>query len=143
MAETLPYYYTADGQCPPWFEGEKFVYKKFDPSLPHTPKGETYTLTADKSRKIENPYDLRNLRFINPEFVANALQELETKNANEPRSAICVIATGGTIATAMVAGELVPTKGVAEIFDYVGRFYQTTSQLTTISTTAIKFSTIV
>ena len=79
MAETLPYYYTADGQCPPWFEGEKFVYKKFDPTLPHTPKGETYTLTADKSRKIENPYDLRNLRIINPEFVVSALQQLEQK----------------------------------------------------------------
>lgn len=124
MAETLPYYYTAAGECPPWFKEGKFVYQKFDPTLPYTPKGETYTLTTDKSRKIENPYDLRNLRIINPEFVVNALQQLEAKNDTEPRSAICVIATGGTIATAMIGNELVPAKGVEEIFDYVGRFYQ-------------------
>src|SRR3989344_3875479 len=112
----IPYYYTANGQCPPWFEGGKFVYKNFDPTLPYTPKGETYTLNEGKGGTIENPYDLRNLRIIDPEFVVSALEQLETKNYDNPRAAICVIATGGTIATAMIGDELVPTKGVEEIF---------------------------
>lgn len=126
--ETLPYYYTADGQCPPWFEGGHFDPKKFDPTLPYTPKGTTYTLSANPERKIENPYDLRNLRIINPIEVTRTLQELEDTNKTAPRPAICVLATGGTIASAMSKGaeeeELVASVDIQTIFEFVGRFYK-------------------
>ncbi len=125
MTETLelPYYYTASGECPPWFSEGQFKPDLFDATVPYTPKGTTYRLESNPDKVIENPYDLRNLRIINPLEVVRAVEELEVANRTERRPAICVIATGGTIASAMVGDELVPAIDISEIFGYVGRFY--------------------
>ncbi len=125
MIEAQPYYFTHDGKCPPWFDGGLFDPKKFDATLPYTPKGRTYTLPSNPDRIFENPYDLRNMRVLNPAEVTRALQELEDTNKLNQRPAICVIATGGTIASAMSKeGELVASVDIQTIFDYVGRFYK-------------------
>ena len=126
MNENEPYYFTADGKCPPWFdENGLFDPKKFDATLPYNPKGTTYTLPSNPNRAFENPYDLRNLRIINPRRVTESLQALEDSNKLDQRPAICVVATGGTIASAMTKeGELVASVDIQTIFDYVGRFYK-------------------
>ena len=133
MNEHQPYFYTGDGICPPWFEGNVFTPKKYDASFPFKPRGKIYTLSSNPTKEIENPFDLRNLRIIDPQEVLRALQELEDANKNPQtanRPTICVIATGGTIASAMskekqTEGEVVASVDIQTIFEFVGRFYKT------------------
>lgn len=133
MIEELPFFYTKDEVCPPWFEGGRFNPKKYDASFPFKPRGEIYILPSNPTQNLENPYDLRNLRIINPQGVIRALQELEDANKNPQtanRPTICVIATGGTIASAMskeeqTEGEVVASVNIQTIFEFVGRFYKT------------------
>lgn len=133
MSAELPYYYSGDGTCPPWFVEGKFIPKKYDTSYPFISKGEIYVLSSNPTREIESPYDLRNLRIINPQEVLRALQELEDTQKNPQtanRPSICVIATGGTIASAMskeeqTEGEVVASVNIQTIFEFVGRFYKT------------------
>ena len=60
-----PWYFDANGNCPPWFDFRGgFVPDKFDPGAEYIPRGNTYELPANPGRRIENPFDLRNLRVI-------------------------------------------------------------------------------
>lgn len=124
MSAELPYYFSKDEVCPPWFGNGIFNPKKYDPRFPFKPRGETYQLSISQNA-VESPYDLRNLRIINPDEVKRSLQELEEANKDHRLPAICVIATGGTIASAMSGGnELVASVDIQQIFEFVGRFYK-------------------
>ena len=128
MSEQLPYYCTKEGIQPPWFNKKgHFDPKRYDASIPFTPRGTTYSLPLNPNKQFENPYDLDNLRIIEPAEVQRALRELEEANVVQPRPSVCVLATGGTIASAMSKeGELVASVDIQTIFDFVGRFYRLT-----------------
>lgn len=119
--EQLPYFYDVNGNLPSWFNPDGvFDPKRFDPSILYLPKGDTFELAVNPGRKIENPFDLRNLRFINPQDVLDALHKLEESSKNSLPS-ICVVATGGTIATKRVGNTLVPGLDINYLFEYSGK----------------------
>ena len=126
MSEQLPYYCTKEGIQPPWFNKKgHFDPKRYDASIPFTPRGTTYSLPLNPNKQFENPYDLDNLRIIDPAEVQRALRELEEANVVQPRPSVCVLATGGTIASAMSKeGELVASVDIQTIFDFIPSTYR-------------------
>ena len=74
--------------------------------------GETFSLPTNPSLKLENPFDLNNLRIIDPEMVTKAFEDFiknAEKKGNKDKLGTILIGTGGTLS--MVAdskGELHP-----------------------------------
>lgn len=121
MSREKPYYHDKDGQCPPWFKQEgQFDPNSYDPGYPFVPRGEIFETVTNKGHKIESAFDLDNLRIIDPEEVLNACHSLE-KVAENGHPSICVIATGGTIATKREGGSLVPGLDIDFLFEYAGK----------------------
>lgn len=117
--DRLPYYYDASGNLPPWFNNKgKFDPNKYDSGFKFTPRGETYQLQS--GYPLENPFDLRNLRVINPREVIRVSEELKDLNKNDLPSA-CLIGTGGTIAMRKEGESLVPVIDTKFLLEYTGR----------------------
>lgn len=121
MIIEIPYFFSNDGTCPPWFNQEGiFDPNLYNPGFPFQPRGETFELDTNKGLRLENGFDLRNLRIINPVEVLKARDTLEDMSKNH-RPSICVLATGGTIATKREGGILVPGLDIDFLFEYAGK----------------------
>lgn len=120
-AQNTPWYYDAKGNCPPWFDFRgKFVPDLFDPDVEYTPKGATYEIASNPSRLLESPFDLRNLRVIDPKSVVDAVEKLNKVGPSSKRT-VAAIATGGTIASREIKGETVPGLDLNFLVNYSGR----------------------
>ena len=148
IPEVFPYCYDFDYTIPPWvtvdpqkgafqFNLDKFLLEYF-----YYPKGEQYELATNPGRKLENPFDLRNLRFIDPQMVTDAVEKIiafsqseeveavveEDEEGNERKIEIpikdkpiaCMIATGGTIASRMVGGSIKAGVSADKVLRYSG-----------------------
>lgn len=119
--EETPYYFDFDYTLPSWISASgEFDLKKFRPEYFYFPRGDQYELTTNPGKKIENPYDLRNLRFIDPNMVVEAVEKIISfaKTSNKP--IVCAIATGGTIASEMVGQTLKAGVSMDKILAYTG-----------------------
>lgn len=121
MEQVEPYPLNADGSLPKWFTKDGvWDPNKFDAGELYVPKGEVYELASNPGLKLENPFDLRNLRIINPTDVTSALQSLEEQSVNG-RPSLCVIGTGGTISMVLKEGTKRPELDIDSLLDYSGR----------------------
>ncbi|MCK5460997.1 asparaginase [Candidatus Gracilibacteria bacterium] len=107
-----------------WGKG-KFNPDAFDPSIPYEPKGKTYSFSLNPDKKIENPFDLDNLRFFNKKKVERLLELLEDfatdiEKKKDGRQIVSMIGTGGTIAMTDQNGELVPKLDPEYLLKYAG-----------------------
>ena len=132
--ESAQYPLNVDYTRPAWFDqhpipAKGFVLEKFDAGELYIPKGTTYGLESNPGKQLENPFDLRNLRFINPEEVLSSIEILE-KSALEGKFLVCTIATGGTIASELSKEEegkeeaktaLKQEVAIEELLGYTGR----------------------
>lgn len=124
FAGEIPHFYDFDYTIPPWFDSEgSWRHKDFDNEYFYLPKGDTYKLDAQKP--IENPYDLRNLRLIDPAEVIRCVKDLNNLKLdllkNPDLKLLFAIATGGTIASIIEEERIVIGMDMSKIFDYVGR----------------------
>lgn len=88
----------------------------FDPRAPYTPRGSTFHIDTNPEEVFENPFDLKNLRFIDPEEVAAAFARIREKSRLNQRDPIYIyIGTGGTIAMKKVHGSLTPLLKATDI----------------------------
>ena len=86
----------------PWWVAKFNGSIEFDPyefkaSYAYTPRGDTFKVNSNPNYEFENPWNLRNLKFIDPASVDQAIQRIQemAEGNNKP---ICVfIGTGGTI----------------------------------------------
>lgn len=106
--------------------------KLFDPGAEYKPKGTTYELESNPGHALENPFDLRNLRFINPELIVGAVERLD-RTAENGLPGVCVIATGGTIASKRVEGVTKPGLDLDFLFDFAGRQLEQTWNRASVS----------
>ncbi len=104
------WYLDGAGNLPSGFDEDgNFHPAHYDPGAPYVLKGKTFRLVSNPDTPIEDPFDLDNLRFIDPADVRTALENLEKISATSEKELICMIATGGTIAMKKNdKGELVP-----------------------------------
>lgn len=125
LVEVAPHPLNADGSLPPWFskDGSWDPYK-FDASLPYSPKGEVYALLSNPSHQLENPFDLRNLRILDPNVVIDALESIENQSGNG-KDSIIYLGTGGTLSMMEEDGTKKPTLNVDKILEYSGRGLKT------------------
>src|SRR5579862_8571707 len=79
-------------------QGGGFDHYKFDANVQYRPRGTTYTLPTNPDHWMENPFDLRNLRFIDPQAVVKTTEQL-VANFDPNKNAAIFIGTGGTIAS--------------------------------------------
>lgn len=80
----------------------------------------TYHLDSNPEREFENPFDLNNLRYLDKKVVMHAFEKIESfRNTSKPF--FCLIATGGTIASTMQEGSLVPTLDIDYLLSFTGR----------------------
>lgn len=84
-----------------------FNPNEYDPNAPYIIKWKTFRLKSNPEQELEDPYDLNNLRFINPENVVIALKSMEDL-VQHGRELICMIWTGGTISMILKNGKLAP-----------------------------------
>ena len=90
------------GDLYPWWVAKFNGSIEFDPyefkaSYAYTPRGDTFKVNSNPNYEFENPWNLRNLKFIDPASVDQAIQRIQemAEGNNKP---ICVfIGTGGTI----------------------------------------------
>lgn len=116
------YYLDREGKRPSRFtENGEFISDLFDASLPYIPKGDVYYRESNHKKGLENPFDLRNLRFIDPSTVQTALADLERKNEADPRPSVILVGTGGTISMTISEGSKTPGLGVDFLLEYAGR----------------------
>ncbi len=119
--QQTPWHLDARGNCPPWFDSRgKFHPDLFDPAAEYTPKGTTYNIVSNPTKTLENPFDLRNLRVIDPQSVMDAVTKLNKLGPSSKRT-VAAIATGGTIASHEVKGETVPGLDLNFLVNYSGR----------------------
>lgn len=100
----------SDGNIPSWFDkAGNFEPSKYDPQVPYKIKWKTFKLKSNPDRDLEDPYDLNNLRFINPEHVKNALSHIESLyDKDKDKELVCMIWTGGTISMTLQWWKLRP-----------------------------------
>ena len=72
------------GELYPWWVPDEEGNICFKPSLYQSSLykpcgGETFSLPTNPSLKLENPFDLNNLRIIDPEMVTKAFEEFIKK----------------------------------------------------------------
>ena len=108
-----------------WASGKAFAPDAFDPAAPYSPKGKTYSFSANPEKLIESPFDLQNLRFFDRVKVEHFLRRLEGLAAEiedkaDERKIVAMIGTGGTIAMTEEEGELVPKLNPDYLMDYAG-----------------------
>jgi len=106
-------------------KGGKFDPHAYDPSAPYEIQGKSFELPLNPGRKIEDPFDLDNLRFLDPEKIRNLLVRLEGRAAEiadtgSDKQIVAMIGTGGTIAMTMVGGKLEPTLNPQSLLKYTG-----------------------
>ena len=119
--QQTPWYFDVNGNRPAWFDSRgKFNPDLFNPATEYMPKGTTYEIASNPERLLENPFDLRNLRVINPRSVIEATDKLNKLGPSSKRT-IAAIATGGTIASRDVRGETVPGLDLDFLINYSGR----------------------
>lgn len=125
LNDVQPYPLNADGSRPKWFN-EDGVWDpyKFDASEPYTPKGSVYTLKSNPERILESPFDLRNLRVLDPNVVIDALESIENQAGNG-KDSIIYIGTGGTLSMMEQEGTKRPVLNVDRILEYSGRGLRT------------------
>lgn len=119
---------------------EKGVFSpaQYDPKAPYAIKGKTFTLASNPGFAIEDPFDLNNLRFIDARAVRKALEELEDICEHTEKELVCLIGTGGTIASYMGDdGKIHPGLSISQLLEYAGgrldeRFGLTSFSLTTL-----------
>ena len=116
-----PYPFNADGTLPKWFRADgTWAPELFDAGELYIPKGETYELRSNPGFKLENPFDIRNLRIINPESVLVALDSLERQSISGKPS-LCFIGTGGTISMVLKGDTKRPELDIDTLLGYTGR----------------------
>lgn len=121
LEQVKPYPLNADGTLPKWFTPEgAWDPNKFDAGELYVPKGEMYELASNPGVKLESPFDLRNLRIIDPESVLYALETLEEQSANG-NSSLCFIGTGGTISMVLKGDTKRPELDIDKLLSYSGR----------------------
>lgn len=118
---------------PDWIENEgryfddkgNFNPNAYDPGAQYDIQGESYALASNPEKKQEDPFDLDNLRFIDPRKIKNLLTKLEglaaaIEDEGSGKEVVAMIGTGGTIAMTMVEGKLVPTLDPNYLLRYAG-----------------------
>ncbi|MEK7632859.1 MAG: asparaginase domain-containing protein [Patescibacteria group bacterium] len=77
-----------------------FLFEHYDPTAPIAMKGKTFRLKSNPHVLQEDAFDIENIRIINPERIREAVAQLEKISEHEPeKELVCMITTGGTIAT--------------------------------------------
>jgi L-asparaginase/Glu-tRNA(Gln) amidotransferase subunit D len=97
----------------------------YDPSAQYDIQGSSYCLASNPEKKQENPFDLENLRFIDPKKIQNLLIKMEglaaaIEDESSGKEVVAMIGTGGTIAMTMVDGKLQPTLDPDYLLKYAG-----------------------
>ncbi|MCL2085939.1 asparaginase, partial [Candidatus Saccharibacteria bacterium] len=94
---------------------EEFDFTTYNPSMLPPHAGKTYELATNPGVLFEDPFDVLNLKFFDPQEVHGFHLSLEHKAHNQAnkdigsaKKIIAVIGTGGTIAMVKENGELVP-----------------------------------
>lgn len=110
----------------PWWvpspDGQiQFDPDKFQPSYPYEPPGRVLRLPSNPQQVFESPFDLDNLRFIDPADVEKAYDQLvEGAKENPDKLLTVLIGTGGTIAMLEETGILKPKLDVKKIIGEAG-----------------------
>jgi len=121
LEQVAPYPLNADGSRPKWFaEDGTWDPNKFDAGEVYVPKGETYELASNPGSRIESPFDLRNLRVIDPQSVLDARDSIEEQSRNG-RPSLCFIGTGGTISMVLKGDTKRPELNIDALLSYTGR----------------------
>lgn len=90
---------------PSWIAGNGDYWRNrvldldaFDPDAPFIPRGKTYRLRSNPNQVLEDPFDLKNLRFLDPALIKKKWAELERLAAKENGKVVVgMIGVGGTI----------------------------------------------
>lgn len=99
-----------------------FDPNKFDASHSYPARGETIRFNSNPDHEIESPFDLNNLRFIDPEEVTRAYDNVVQDAKEKPDKPICIlIGTGGTISMAKEMGALKPKFTPMELVKMAGK----------------------
>ncbi|USN59113.1 MAG: hypothetical protein H6767_03365 [Candidatus Peribacteria bacterium] len=97
-----PWFLDKEGNLPSGFNKQgHFNPVEYDPQVPYVVKGRTYSLKTNPTKLLEDPFDLDNLRFINPERVQRALTNIEELAQKTEKELVCMLGTGGTISMTM------------------------------------------
>jgi hypothetical protein len=109
-----------DWNIPSWFDEKwNFNTTEYDPSKFYKIKWKTFRLKSNPSNELEDPFDLNNLRFINPEKVINALKEIENLN-KLGKKLVCMIGTWWTISMTLQKGKLKPGLNPKDLLNFAG-----------------------
>lgn len=119
------------GDLYPWWvptdiDGEsgriEFDPDLFDPSCEYEPRGRTFKIPTNREQSLEDPFDLENLRFIDPADVQKAYDELIIDAEKNPEKLLTVlVGTGGTISMTKQTGNVLkPSLNTKQIMDTAG-----------------------
>lgn len=79
----------------------------FDPSYEYKPRGKIFKIPTNREQVFEDPFDLENLRFIDPADVKKAYDDLIIDAGKNPEKLLTVlVGTGGTISMTKQAGNV-------------------------------------
>lgn len=110
------------GNIPSGFnERWEFNPSLYDPEAEYVVKWNTFRLASNPTRNLEDPFDLRNLRIINPTHVQDALKKLEIFAQNSTKHLVCTVWTWWTISmTKTISWSLRPWFSPTQIMEYAG-----------------------
>lgn len=127
--------YDKDGLLTSWFD-EKWNFSPvdYDPSAKHTSKWRTFSLKSNPEHKIEDPFDLNNLRFFSPNQVQEALDDINYITLNNAKKEIvCMIWTWWTIASFLDEDwKVKPWLSIPYLLEYSGWWLQKRFTLTCV-----------
>lgn len=103
-----PWFYDWDWNIPSWYDKNgNFNPLDFYTEKPYKIKWKTFRLKSNPNKKLEDPFDLNNLRFINPQKVKDALINIE-KLVSIWKELVCMIWTWWTIPMTLQSWKLKP-----------------------------------
>lgn len=102
----------------------EFQASAFDPSAPHSPKGRTYCFKSNPDVRVEDPFDLKNLRMLSADEVRAFLRKLEQLaglKRQQHKKIIAMCAYGGTLLMAKTPQGKQPVRDPYELLEYAGK----------------------
>lgn len=115
-----PWFLDWDWKIPSGFNKDwKFNPTAYDPQAPYKVKWKTFRLKSNPDVELEDPFDLNNLRFINPDKVKHTLEEIE-KLVPTGKELVCMIGTWWTISMTLQNGKLRPGLNPDNLLAFAG-----------------------